>query len=160
MNVNGILALQSVLCGAQASSKKHALDILSQLLAEAAGTLNAAEVFDSLVSRERLGCTAIGESVAVPHGRIGGIQGCIGAFLRLAKPVDFDARDGEPVDLVFGLLIPNECGEEDLGSLKELTQHLADPRCQAKLRQAEDAEELHQILIQLGREEPPQAAQA
>ncbi len=160
MDVKDILALESVLCDVHASSKKHAMDILSQRLAEAAGTVNASEVFDSLVHRERLGCTALGESVAVPHGRVGAIEGCVGAFIRLDSPVDFDASDGEPVDLVFGLLMPKDCGDEDLGGLKELTRYLADPECQDKLRQAADAEELHQILVQLGQEDPPKAAQA
>ena len=149
-----------MLCDAPASSKKHAMDMLSHLLADAAGTLNKAEVFDSLFSRERLGCTALGEAVAVPHGRMAGIERCIGAFIRLANPVDFDAPDGEPVDLIFGLLIPSDCDEDDLGSLKELTLQLSTARFQKELRRAVDVEELYKTLTQSQQRETPQVAQA
>ena len=160
MDVQSILAPASVLCDANATSKKHAMELLSQLLADAVGTLNATEVFDSLVNRERLGCTGLGGSVAIPHSKIAGIDECVGAFMRLSNPVDFDACDGEPVDLVFGLLIPADCNQEELDKLRTLSEFLASDAQQALLREATDANELHRVLSQTTGKELPVAAQA
>ena len=148
MDIENLVTLTSIRCDVAARSKKHALDLLSELLAEAAGVLTASEIFDSLVQRERLGCTALGGAVAVPHGRITGIESSLGAFLRLTEPVDFDAADGEPVDLIFGLLIPEDCGELELGKLKELTTSLSEPRFQQSLREARDSEQVYAVITE------------
>lgn len=146
MDIENLVTLNSIRCDIEARSKKHALDLLSELLAEASNVLTPSEIFDSLIQRERLGCTALGGAVAVPHGRITGIESSLGAFLRLSEPVDFDAADGEPVDLIFGLLIPEDCGELELGKLKELTTSLSEPRFQQKLREAKDVEEIFTVI--------------
>ncbi len=146
MDIDRIITLENIRCDVEARSKKHALDLLSELLADAAGVLTAGEIFDSLVSRERLGCTALGGAVAVPHGRVTGISASLGALLRLQEPVDFDAADGEPVDLIFGLLIPESCGELELGKLQQLTASVSERSFQQRLRRAADAEEIHSIV--------------
>lgn len=146
MDVENILNRDSVICGAEARSKKHALDLLSQLLADAVVDVGSDEIFDVLVSRERLGCTALGEAVAIPHGRVAGIDRNIGAFLKLREPVDFDSPDGEPVDLIFGLLVPEDCGEAKLADLRQLTIKLSDPDLQRQLRHARDRDTLFDLL--------------
>ena len=83
-------------------------------------------VFDSLFARERLGSTGLGQGVAIPHGRIKGLKDALGAFLRLAQPVPFDAPDGKPVSLVFVLLVPEKATEKHLQILSELAQMFSD----------------------------------
>ena len=146
MDVEQILNPGSVLWNTEARSKKHALDLLSQLLAEAAGTLSSGEILEALVTRERLGCTALGESVAIPHGRVVGIDRNVGAFLKLREPIDFDAPDGEPVDLIFGLLVPEDCNEVRLSQLRDLADRLSERQFQQQLRHAESPDELYDLL--------------
>ena len=160
MEIASLLNRDSVACNAEARSKKHALDLLSQLLANAVSTSSAAEIFAVLVSRERLGCTGLGEAVAIPHGRMAGLDHNIGAFLQLAEPIDFDSPDGEPVDLIFGLLVPEDCPESTLSDLRQLALQLSDPALQRQLRFARDADTLHALLAaiddrtQRSRQEP------
>jgi PTS system nitrogen regulatory IIA component len=146
MDVATILNRDSVACAPQVRSKKHALDLLSQLLAKAAKTVGASEVFAVLVTRERLGCTALGEAVAIPHGRVPGIDRNVGAFIKLAEPIDFDSPDGEPVDLIFGLLVPEDCPDSMLADLRHLAMRLADPVLQRQLRFARDPDTLYALL--------------
>lgn len=148
MDIATLITLDNIRCDIEARSKKHALDLLSELLADSVGVITASEIFDSLIHRERLGCTALSGSVAVPHGRIPGIESSLGAFLRLAEPVDFDAADGEPVDLIFGLLIPDNCGELELGKLKELTTSLSEPSFQQSLRDAQDVDQIFAVITE------------
>ena len=88
---------EGVLCNAQARSKKHCLEILSELLVRPTPEISADQIFENLIKRERLGCTSLGKGVAFPHCRIDGIDACNGALILLSEPVDFDAPDGEPV---------------------------------------------------------------
>jgi PTS system nitrogen regulatory IIA component len=146
MEVESLLNRDSVVCNAEVRSKKHALDLLSQLLANTVSTIGASEIFRILASRERLGCTALGEAVAIPHGRVAGIERNVGAFIKLREPVDFDSPDGEPVDLIFGLLVPEECPESKLDDLRQLSIELSDPGLQRQLRYARDADTLYELL--------------
>lgn len=146
MDVASILKPDSVRCEQQAGSKKHALDLLSQTLADAAGGASAGEVLEGLASRERLGSTALGQAVAVPHTRLAGIERSVAAFLKLSEPVDFDSTDGKPVDLLFGLLVPQNCAEEELRNIRELVSWLQDPALQQELRSTDDPEALHHLL--------------
>lgn len=148
MDIATLITPDSIGCDVHARSKKHALDMLSELLAKTAGVLTAGEIFDSLIQRERLGCTALGGAVAIPHGRITGIDSSLGAFLRLTEQVDFDAADGEPVDLIFGLLIPEDCGELELSKLKELATALSDPGFQQTLREAHDVDQVYAVIAE------------
>jgi PTS system nitrogen regulatory IIA component len=146
MDVAKLLNPHSVVCNAPVRSKKHALDLISQLLASAVKTVSASEIFAVLVTRERLGCTALGDAVAIPHGRLAGLDRNFGAFIKLAEPIDFDSPDGEPVDLIFGLLVPEDCPDAMLGDLRHLAMRLADPVLQRQLRYARDPETLHALL--------------
>ena len=111
-----------VLCNVEARSKKHVLEILSELLASADNDLTAGEIFDSLASRERLGSTALGGGVALPHGRVPGLDGSVAAFVRLSQGTPFDAPDGQPVTLVLGLLVPEQASEQHLEELSGIAE--------------------------------------
>jgi PTS system nitrogen regulatory IIA component len=146
MDVASILRAGSVRFEKQVRSKKHALDILSQMLADAAGTIKVGEILDGLASRERLGSTGLGESVAMPHARLEGIDSTTGALLRLDEAVDFDSPDGRPVDLLFALLVPQDATDKELKELRELVKRLRDPQLQRELRATQDAQALHAVL--------------
>ncbi|CAN5277712.1 PTS IIA-like nitrogen regulatory protein PtsN [soil metagenome] len=142
-----LLAPERVLRNADARSKKHALDIVSELVASAETKLTRGEVFDSLVAREKLGSTAVGRAVAIPHGRLARLDRSIGAFLRLSDPVDFDAPDGQSVDLICAILIPQECGEEEPRIIGRMAERLSDRRFRVVLRQASSSRELYNLLL-------------
>jgi nitrogen PTS system EIIA component len=137
-----------VLSNVEARSKKHALDVLSELLSSAAD-LDQGEIFQSLISREKLGCTAIENGIAIPHGRLESLDGPVGAFLKLSRPVDFDMPDREPVDLIFGLLVPMT--EDDIGCHREevslIATALADRALAAALRRATSSRSLYDLLV-------------
>ena len=103
-------------------------------------------VFDSLFARERLGSTALGQGVAIPHGRIKGLKDALGAFLRLGQPVAFDAPDGKPVNLLFVLLVPEQATEKHLQILSELAQMFSDRNLRESMAAAPDASALHQLI--------------
>ena len=103
-------------------------------------------VFDSLFARERLGSTGLGQGVAIPHGRIKGLKDAVGAFVRLASPVPFDAPDGNPVNLVFFLLVPEQATERHLQTLSELAQLFSDRELRERLATEKDPSNLHQTI--------------
>lgn len=103
-------------------------------------------VFDSLFDRERLGSTGLGQGIAIPHGRIKGLKEALGAFVRLAQPVPFDAPDGKPVNLVFTLLVPEQATEKHLQILSELAQMFSDRALRDALAGAPDAGTLHRLI--------------
>ena len=102
MYLQDIINRDAVLCNAHARSKKHCLEILSELLVRSQSDIPAEDIFESLIERERLGCTSLDVGVAFPRCRVKGIDRCVAAMIKLSEPIDFDATDGEPVDLVFG----------------------------------------------------------
>ena len=120
MKLSEILSPDCIRLDSDASSKKRVLEIASQLLADTDKSLSQREVFDCLIAREKLGSTGLGQGVAIPHGRVAGLDRTIGVFLRLPGGVDFDAPDGAPVDLVFALLVPKESTEEHLQVLASI----------------------------------------
>ena len=89
-----------------ASSKKRVLEQAAEVIASASSDLTSRHLFDQLMARERLGSTGLGEGVALPHCRLDGTRSIIGAFLHLDSAIDFDSNDGEPVDLIFVLVVP------------------------------------------------------
>ena len=147
MDVVKLLSNKRILCGAHVSSKKRALELVSQLMADSQQAANKNEIFDSLVARERLGTTGLGHGVALPHGRLPSVQDAMGVLLTLAQGIDFDANDREPVDLVFALVVPQGATEEHLQLLAQMAELLRDPTVREKLRLAASPEEL-QALIQ------------
>jgi len=146
MDISDVITSDRVLRNVEARSKKHSLDIVSELLASAGETLNQGLVFDSMIRREKLGCTALEGGVALPHGCMEGIDRPYAAFVRLRNPVDYDAPDGVPVDLVLGLALPKgECGcdTDDLADLAEL---MRSPDLRRMLRDAKSGRALFDLL--------------
>lgn len=137
-----------VLCNVDARSRKHVLEILSELLASAENDLTAGEIFDSLAGRERLGSTALGNGVALPHGRVPGIDASIAAFVRLSDGVDFDAPDAAPVKLVMGLLVPEQASEQNLEELSAIARQLSSSELREALAQATSSSALYELLTQ------------
>jgi len=127
------------------SSKKRLFE-QAGLLFENQDGIARSLVFDSLFARERLGSTALGQGVAIPHGRIKGLKEALGAFLRPAQPVPFDAPDGNPVSLVFVLLVPEKATEKHLQILSELAQMFSDKALRERMGQAPDARSLHELI--------------
>ena len=121
-----IIKPDSVLCNANARSKKHCLEILSELLVRGSPEIASESIFGCLVERERLGCTGLDRGAAFPHCRVEGIDISNAALIKLSDPVDFDAADGEPVDLIFGMMVPTELDDSDYADIKMVTQVLAD----------------------------------
>ena len=146
MDISEILEPGRVLGNVEARSKKRALEILSELLGHAGEECVANDIFENLVQREKLGCTALGRGVAVPHGRSPGLSGPAAAFVKLHEPVDFDAADGERVDLIFGLLVPEEATENQSAALADVTRLMADATLRGALREATSSSTLYQLL--------------
>ena len=140
-----LLPPANVLLDLQVSSKKRLFEQVG-LLFENQHALARSLVFDSLFARERLGSTGLGQGVAIPHGRIKGLKEARGAFLRLAQPVPFDAPDGNPVNLVFVLLVPEKATEKHLQILSELAQMFSDKSLREAMSRATDAAALYELV--------------
>ena len=147
MKLNAILGADRVLSGISVTSKKKALEELSKLLAKGAGGLSATDIFNGLTAREKLGSTGLGHGVAIPHGRMASVTNSVGAFLRLKHPVDYDAHDGQAVDLVFGLVVPVAATEEHLKHLAAIAEKFSEDEFCKKVRAAKDDKALHGLLV-------------
>lgn len=148
MHIADLLTADRVACGDPSASKKRVLEQMSKLIAGGQQTLNQTEVFDSLIARERLGSTGLGHGVAIPHGRVKNGTETVGAFIQLQTPIDFDAVDGEPVDLLFGLLVPEQSTQEHLELLAQLAEMFSDAQFVSGLRAATSGADLHARLSQ------------
>ena len=146
MNLSDLLAPERVLPLVRISSKKRLLELISKALVKNDETLNSREVFESLCARERLGSTGLGNGVAIPHGRVNGSSTVQAVFIRLSKPLAFDAIDGKPVDLLFALAVPENCTSDHLKLLSHIAERFSDMDLLAKLRAAENASELIDLL--------------
>lgn len=146
MLVDDLISPDTVLPDVRTSSKKRLLEVISNALSQNAEDLNSREVFESLCARERLGSTGLGNGVAIPHGRIAGSSRVRAVFVRLAKPLAFDAADGKPVDLLFALAVPENSTSDHLKLLSEIAQKFSDQDLLKRLRKAVDANELVQLL--------------
>ena len=146
MPMNELLSEDRIVILAVPGDRGSVLDAAARLLG--AGTSNDARtISESLIARERLASTAIGHGVAIPHGRIAGLEQTCGAFLRLGQPVDFGAADGVPVDLVFAMAVPEHFVQQHLQQLAELAERFAAPRFRQGLRAAPDAHQLAACLL-------------
>jgi nitrogen PTS system EIIA component len=144
--VSKLLAPDHVLIDLAASSKKRLFE-QAGLVFENHDGLARSLVFDSLFARERLGSTGLGQGVAIPHGRIKGLKEALGALIRLAQPIPFDAPDGAPVTLVFVLLVPEKATEKHLQILSELAQMFSDKSLREAMASAPDSAALHQVVM-------------
>jgi PTS system nitrogen regulatory IIA component len=142
-----LLSSDDVVVGLDASSKKRVFE-QAGLLFENRHGIARSNVYDALFAREKMGSTGLGLGIAIPHGRIKGLKEALGAFFRLATPVQFDAPDGQPVNLVFVLLVPEAASEHHLQLLSELAQMFSDKAFREKLTAAADALAVHALFAQ------------
>ena len=145
MEMVELLVQDGVVANLKASSKKQALQELSQQAASLTG-LHDRVIFDVLLQREKLGTTGIGRGIAIPHGKMQELERLHGLFARLPKPIDFDAIDEQPVDLIFLLLAPESAGADHLKALARISRLLRDEAVCEKLRGAHDPEALFALL--------------
>lgn len=146
MELNDIFSRKLVLPRLKATSKKQVL----QAIAETAGPqigMDTRSVFDVLLQRERLGSTGLGNGVAIPHGKLPGLATITGVFARMERPVEFEAMDEQPVDLIFALLAPEGSGAEHLKALSRIARVVRDQDLLSKLRAISDSDTLHGLLI-------------
>ncbi len=141
-----LLSPGRILTSVRINSKKRLLELISMTLAKKNTDLCSRNIFESLCAREHLGSTALGNGVAIPHGRIEGTQGVEALFLQLIKPLPFDADDGKPVDLIFALAVPKHCTEDHSKLLSSIADRFSDPQLLEQLRNATDANEIWQLL--------------
>ena len=151
MQISDILTSDRILCNVNVSSKKAALETLSGLIADTSSNLTGPEVFYSLISRERLGSTGLGNGIALPHGRMKNGLTTIAAFIKLKQGVEYDAVDHQPVDLIFALLVPEHSTDEHLQVLAQLAERFNMPEFPTQLRREESNEAIYNLLT--GREE-------
>lgn len=147
MELSDILRPDAVKVIANVSSKKRLFQDLGDIVAGAYG-LDAAAAFAALQERESLGPTGVGHGVALPHARIAGLDKVVGAFVRIEKPVDFDAVDRQPVDIVFALFAPDGAGVDHLKALALVSRTLRDSNICGKLRANEEPDTLYTILTE------------
>ncbi len=146
MQISDILSAERVVSNVSLSSKKAALETLSELIAGAGSNLTGKEVFNSLLSRERLGGTGLGNGIALPHGRLKNGHSTIAAFIRLKQGVDYDAVDHQPVDLMFALLVPEHSTEEHLQVLAKLAEMFNKPELLEQLRREDSNDAIYSLL--------------
>ena len=147
MLLEEIIKPDSVLCNAQARSKKHCLEILSELLVRQIPHLASEDIFERLIERERLGCTSLDQGVAFPHCRVDGIDNNTAALIKLSEPVDFDSSDGELVDIVFGMMVPTDINASHQANIRSIAELLGDSELRRKMRAANTSSELYESLI-------------
>lgn len=149
MNFVNLLLPERIRCGVHVTSKKRCLEVLGALLAQAEGEPMDRAIFEHLIGRERLGSTGLGKGVALPHARVDGIDQARSALIKLDQPVDFDAIDKQPVDLLFALIVPKHFTDEHLRILAGLAELFSDHAFCERLRNSQSAEEMYQHIIDL-----------
>lgn len=148
MSLETILPPERTLFDVPGGSKKRVLEFFSTFIAQNTPSLDSQEVFSRLIGRERLGSTGIGQGVAIPHSRNPHCKAPIAGFLKLAEPIDFDAVDGDPVDLVFVLLVPEQADDAHLALLGQVAAVMNDADTRNALRRADSQQALHERLIE------------
>jgi PTS system nitrogen regulatory IIA component len=148
MHLADIISPDRVVSNVQAKSKKRAFETISGVIAENADiSMGANDIFDSLIARERLGTTAIGHGIAIPHGRVKESNKTIGAFVQLSDGIDCDALDDQAVKLIFAVLVPEKTDEEHLQLLARLAQMFKNTELREKLLAAQDNKTLYDLLV-------------
>ena len=147
MEIADLVSVDGVVADLKVSSKKQALQELSQLAAVLTG-LHERAIFDTLLERERLGTTGVGVGIAIPHGKLPELDRLHGLFARLAQPIDFEAIDEQPVDLIFLLLAPESAGADHLKALARVSRLLRDSTVCDKLRGSDTVEAIYALLTE------------
>jgi PTS system nitrogen regulatory IIA component len=145
MDLSDLITADAILPALKANSKKQALQALAEKAAEMTA-LDERQIFDTLLQRERLGSTGVGGGIAIPHGKLPGLDRIRGLFARLAKPIDFEALDDQPVDLIFVILAPESAGADHLKALARIARLLREPGVAGKLRASTDMAAIYAVL--------------
>ncbi|WP_086981489.1 PTS IIA-like nitrogen regulatory protein PtsN [Vibrio aphrogenes] len=146
MQLNEVLSLDCTKSAVQCTSKKRALEIISEIAAQHSG-LDSTQLFECMLTREKVGTTGIGNGIAIPHGRIFDSEQAIAVLLQCEQPVDFDAIDNRPVDILFALLVPDEQCKTHLTTLSLMAEKLNDKATLKLLRNAQTDQELYDIMV-------------
>ena len=144
--ISKILPPENVVLDAESTSKKRVFE-RAGILFENQLQIARSKVFDSLFAREKLGSTGLGHGVAIPHGRVKGLRDAVGAFFKAQNPIAFDAPDGQPVSLIFVLLVPERATDLHLQILGELAQMFSDRNFREQLQSADSPAAMHQLLV-------------
>ncbi|EGA69264.1 hypothetical protein VISI1226_21861 [Vibrio sinaloensis DSM 21326] len=146
MQLSEILTLDCTKSAVQCTSKKRALEMISELVAEQTGQ-SSTELFECMLSREKMGSTGIGNGIAIPHARMQSSDKAVAVLLQCESPVEFDAIDNRPVDLLFALLVPDAQCKEHLKTLSSMAERLNDKQILKQLRKAQSDQELYNIMV-------------
>ena len=148
MQLSNLFSPALSLTQVEGRSKKRLFEIVSQKIAAEISSLSYEQIFDALIARERLGSTGLGEGVAIPHCRLNtaGLS-AIGALIQLSSPIDFDAPDQQPVDLLAFLVVAGEATQDHLDALAAITEKLSDQHTRSSLRAAASPDDLFATLI-------------
>ena len=145
MPLTDVVALDAIIPALKVNGKKQALQELAAKAAQISGQ-SEQTIFETLMQREKLGSTGVGNGIAIPHGKLPKLNKLFGLFARLERPVDFESLDGQPVDLIFLLLAPEGAGADHLKALARVARLLRDPDTARKLRESRDAEAIYAVL--------------
>jgi nitrogen PTS system EIIA component len=145
MPLTDVVALDAIIPALKVNGKKQALQELAAKAAHICGQ-SEKQIFETLMQREKLGSTGVGNGVAIPHGKLPKLSKLFGLFARLERPVDFESLDGQPVSLIFLLLAPEGAGADHLKALARVARVLRDPDTARKLRESRDAEAIYAVL--------------
>ena len=147
MDLSDLLVIDAILPRLKTANKKQALQEMAAKAAALTGR-DDRDIFETLMQREKLGSTGVGHGVAIPHGKLAGLERLVGVFALLDRPIDFDSLDGEPVDVVFLLLAPESAGADHLKALARIARVLRDDETAAKLRASDDAAAMYTLLTE------------
>lgn len=149
MNIGDLLDRTAISLRVSASNKRQVLAVVAEIAARKLG-VDAGDILDALVEREAAGSTGVGHGVAAPHARLDGLDRMRGVFVRLEQPVEFDAVDDKPVDLIFALFAPKDAGADHLRALARVSRLLRQADLREQLRQARTADAIYALLVQDG----------
>lgn len=146
MQLDKLLTPERISCQQPVASKKRALEMMCELLANGQSDLDESQIFSCMLERERLGSTGVGHGVAIPHSRMEGVEQALVAVAVLESGIDYDAIDGQDVDILFALLVPQECTEEHLQILASAAEMFSDQQLCNSLRQAKDSQSIYDLI--------------
>ncbi|MDB5417491.1 MAG: ptsN [Phenylobacterium sp.] len=146
MNIGDLIDRSAIALRVSTANKRQTLAVIAEIAARNFG-LDGGDILDALTEREMAGSTGVGHGVAAPHARLDGMERMRGVFVRLEHPVEFDAVDDQPVDLLFALFAPKDAGAEHLRALARVSRLLRQAEVRERLRQARTADAIHAILV-------------
>ena len=146
MKISDILSPKNVLSDIECNSKKAAIELLAKNLADSNNGISQVEIIDSLVAREKLGSTGLGNGIAIPHGRLKYCKKALASFVKLNNAINYETNDNIPVDLIFALIVPEESTDEHLNILAILAEKLRGAETISKLRKSKNQTEIYTVL--------------